>query len=444
MQLFSSKFIHIYSMHRQFQERYFALDGLRAIMMLLGLVLHAALCYATYTFGVFSSFHDAQHSYVLTGVIFLLHLFRMPLFFLLAGFFAALLWQKYGAKAMLRNRVKRVLLPLMASWAALFPLIILAAAFTQLGGPKGIANIAGQLENGQLLAQNNITFAELFTKMGLIHLWFLYFLMLFYGAMAVLLLGSRKLPASLRTFAHKNISRLFRLPAGGLFLFGVTWFLLYLMPAANLHTTGIEASTGFLIPFRILATYFLFFAFGWGLFRQQQLLSFFSWQAWRYTGLGLAAAGLYAGSILHPYFAAHQVLQTAFASLAIWLLALGILGLALRYLERPTAAFSYLSGASYWVYLVHVPFALLLPGFLIGYPIPALLKFLIVCAGTAALSLLSYHWLVRSTRLGSFINGRQLTPYRFFSRLRKGSEKAPPPPAVLEIPVAEKQQALAD
>ena len=392
-------------------------------MMLLGLVLHSALGYATHTFGVFSTFHDKAHSDLLMWVIFFIHLFRMPLFFLLAGFFGNLLWHKYGTQAMLRNRVKRILLPLAGSWVFLFPLTILCAAFTVLGGPAGIAGIASQLENGALLAQNNLTFADLFTQLGLIHLWFLYFLMLFYIGMAWLLVGGRRLPVSVKSTAKNFIRKALYSPGGLVFVVVLTWLSLLSMPAANLHTTGLEGTNALLPPLRILIAYFVFFAFGWGLFQQQGQLSFFRKQAWQYTGLGVAAAGLYGGLILHPYFASNHLLQTGAGAAAIWLLSVGILGLSLRYTNKPSATFNYLSNASYWVYLVHLPLTLLLPGFLLNAPLPALLKFFLVCTGTTLLSLLSYQWFVRSTRLGLFFNGRQLTPYRFFSRLRRRSNK---------------------
>ena len=55
-----------------------------------------------------------------------LHYFRMHGFFLIAGFFGALLYQKRGAKKMMANRVKRILLPLLVMIA---PISIMNAYF---------------------------------------------------------------------------------------------------------------------------------------------------------------------------------------------------------------------------------------------------------------------------------------------------------------------------
>jgi fucose 4-O-acetylase-like acetyltransferase len=46
----------------------------------------------------------------------------MPAFFLLSGFFGALLWQRRGARAMLKNRIERIVLPFAVFVVLLYPL----------------------------------------------------------------------------------------------------------------------------------------------------------------------------------------------------------------------------------------------------------------------------------------------------------------------------------
>ncbi|MCR5886657.1 acyltransferase family protein [Hymenobacter sp. J193] len=409
------------------QERYFALDGLRAVMMLLGVVLHSAQPYATWTFSIYTAFHDTAHTFVLSGLAFLLHLFRMPAFFVMAGFFGSVIWHARGTRALLRNRVKRVLLPLVLSWVVLFPLIVLSAAFTVLGGPKGVAHIVQQLHSGALLAKNNLTFSQLLMQMGLVHLWFLYFLMLFYGAITLLLRGLRQLPQKIKNLADNSFKQIMLQPAGVVLLAAITGLTMVPMRPANKVTTGIEGTHAFLPPIAILVAYFVFFVFGWLLFRHKHLLTRLRDRAWLYTSLGLGAAGLYAWLILHPPVAKPHLLQVAVAAPAIWLLSLGSIGLAMRYFRKPTGLFQYLSEASYWVYLVHVPLTLLLPGLLIDLPLPALLKFLLTWAGATGISLLTYQYWVRTTPLGGWLNGRRLAPYAFWSGFRKSEKPAATP-----------------
>jgi peptidoglycan/LPS O-acetylase OafA/YrhL len=95
------------------------LDALRAVAMLLGILLHASLAYVP---GIPWAVQDTQPAPWL-GLLFLaIHGFRMPLFFLVSGFFTAMLWQRRGPMAMLAQRYKRVFVPLVLGFCTLLPL----------------------------------------------------------------------------------------------------------------------------------------------------------------------------------------------------------------------------------------------------------------------------------------------------------------------------------
>jgi peptidoglycan/LPS O-acetylase OafA/YrhL len=94
------------------------LDALRAVAMLLGIFLHASLAYVP---GIPWPVQDTQPAPWL-GLLFLaIHGFRMPLFFLVSGFFTAMLWQRRGPWAMLAQRYKRVFVPLLLGFCTLLP-----------------------------------------------------------------------------------------------------------------------------------------------------------------------------------------------------------------------------------------------------------------------------------------------------------------------------------
>ena len=84
----------------------------------------------------------------------------------------------------------------------------------------------------------------------------------------------------------------------------------------------------------------------------------------------------------------------------------GLLGLYRRHLARPAPVARYLAGASFWVYLVHLPIVGLIQADLLGTPIPPEAKFALVLTLTLALGLASYHVLVRPTALGRLLGGR--------------------------------------
>ena len=94
----------------QNDDRLYYMDNLRALAMLAGVLFHAALAYSPLIHNYWPT-ADAGGSVWVDVLAWFVHLFRMPLFFVISGFFAALLVRKRGMGGMLHNRLKRVLLP---------------------------------------------------------------------------------------------------------------------------------------------------------------------------------------------------------------------------------------------------------------------------------------------------------------------------------------------
>ncbi|MEP5729349.1 MAG: acyltransferase family protein [Sulfitobacter sp.] len=98
------------------KPRYHGLDALRAFAMLLGLVLHASQVYLRPDFlTLFAPWVslDAPASSDLTGMTAIwIHLWRMPVFFLLAGFFAQMSIERGGAFVFLKDRFIRIFVTL--------------------------------------------------------------------------------------------------------------------------------------------------------------------------------------------------------------------------------------------------------------------------------------------------------------------------------------------
>jgi peptidoglycan/LPS O-acetylase OafA/YrhL len=83
-------------------SRYHALDALRAAMMFLGIYLHAVVAYSP---SGGWPYKPAQLTTTLDWSVGLIHVFRMPVFYVMAGFFAALLLQRYGLRRAADNRL---------------------------------------------------------------------------------------------------------------------------------------------------------------------------------------------------------------------------------------------------------------------------------------------------------------------------------------------------
>lgn len=97
--------------------------------MLLGIVLHAMLAHVPTLRGIWPV-TDAATSSGYEFLVAAIHGFRMPLFFMLSGFFTAMLWRRRGLKSLLWHRCKRILAPLMIGTATIVPLVWAASFFS--------------------------------------------------------------------------------------------------------------------------------------------------------------------------------------------------------------------------------------------------------------------------------------------------------------------------
>ena len=98
--------------------RYHGLDALRGMAMLLGIVLHAALPYMPDVEGFWPV--DDRYSPVVSTIFEFIHIWRMPLFFILAGFFANLVVSRKSWKRWWGNRLLRIGLPIVVFFPLMF------------------------------------------------------------------------------------------------------------------------------------------------------------------------------------------------------------------------------------------------------------------------------------------------------------------------------------
>ncbi len=121
-----------------FDNRRHDLDALRAGAMLLGIAYHAALAYADGMGWMVQDINRDKAMYLFQAFV---HGFRMPLFFVLSGFFTALLWRKRGLKALLGNRAKRILIPCLLGLFTVVPAMGWAVTYAGKTGNKPKAGI---------------------------------------------------------------------------------------------------------------------------------------------------------------------------------------------------------------------------------------------------------------------------------------------------------------
>ena len=96
------------------------LDALRAAAMLLGIVLHASLSFFPSAWMVSDDRQDHRFGILFSAI----HGFRMPVFFVMSGYFSAMLLHTRGRWALVRHRFRRVFLPLLAGMFTIVPLTV--------------------------------------------------------------------------------------------------------------------------------------------------------------------------------------------------------------------------------------------------------------------------------------------------------------------------------
>lgn len=386
-------------------QRLHGLDFLRALMMMLGIVLHGAQMYMTMNLG-FDYYRDPASSPSMDALLIFINTFRMPVFFALSGFFTALLLGRYQLRGMVENRLRRIALPMLVFLPPLSVILSLQWIMaTNLTATGHIGFNAELLPYPELLWNNTH------------HLWFLYYLLIILGIHSAALWLLQLAPQGPRQRITALLSRVsLKTPlvfAGCGLVFGALAYPVYVgRLLGNIIWQPAWPAVGF---------FAICYLMGWCLYSRQQVLQTLARDAWLYLVaallclvLALAAffnqgeASSSSYRLLHPLLAFGNGLSVSFFIAAL-------LGLFSRYCNHYNPWTRYFSDAAYWIFLLHQPVLLLLALPLYHWDTLAEIKFLLVSVGTLLLCTLSYHYWVRNTALGVLLNGRrypQLWPWQ--------------------------------
>ena len=175
----------------QDNRRYYSLDALRGIMMMLGIVLHASQWYVTEPPGGLPMPLDDSRSYLFDIIMHFIHSFRMPLFFVLAGFFTSLLVGKRSFRGTYINRLQRILVPLLLAIVTILPLTLVFMVSFMASARFGTQQFL--ITESQLkIISTEMNAAGMPTDQpSLGHLWFLYYLLYFYLLIPLCFIVSR-------------------------------------------------------------------------------------------------------------------------------------------------------------------------------------------------------------------------------------------------------------
>lgn len=366
-------------------------------MMWLGIIIHVAINHTTGPSPL--PWRDSATSPIADLILVFIHAFRMPVFFILAGYFVALLVAQRGYKGMVKHRMRRLALPFAIFW----PVLIVCTTVLMLVYLHLMAYGTPGIELGLIAKRPRA--ASPFTTM---HMWFIYYLIWFSLLTAALAPAMARLPARLR----KAVDAVFRALA-------VNWWgpLILAIPLAiigSFYRAGMLTSSGSFIPNPSeLVHNGLFFVFGLLMYRHREaLFELYTKRSWKNALAGLFvfvfALGAFKSFTTDPHRVPHIEAWIAFLyNLTSWLWSLALIGLFLRYLPTQNRVLRYVSESSYWVFLVHMLGTIGFGAMVYSLPIGALAKMALNVTATTLACLLTYQVLVRYTLIGVLLNGRR-------------------------------------
>lgn len=395
-------------------ERLHGLDALRGLALLLGIVLHASLAYLPVPIWPVAE----QGSPVAAVIFFVIHVFRMTAFFMIAGLFAHMMLGRKGWFGFLKDRTIRIAGPLASFWTPVFAGFIAVLLW----------KVA--IDNGGSLPTDGPPPPPLTAQtFPILHLWFLYLLMIFY----VVVLAIRAPFAALDRSGGigrmlDRVTGLIATPVGPFLLAAPLAVALFYTPNWIAFFGIPTPDTGIFPNAAALTGFFTAFLFGFALDRRRDLLARIERQWPIFLGLAAGAtttALMLSGgpdASLTPIVEIQpKAILAGVYALAAFSSAFAAMALSLRLFSGYSAVRRYLADASYWIYIVHMPLVFAGQVLLFGLDWPWYAKFAAVIAGVSVISLLTYELLVRHTFLGKWLNGRRV-PWR---KSREAADLAP-------------------
>jgi glucan biosynthesis protein C len=385
----------------QTQDRLHSLDAVRAFALLGGIVLHA-----TMSFFIALPVADNSQSVTLGLSFYVIHMFRMVTFFMIAGFFGRMMMERKGVKGFVKDRSKRILIPMVAGWIILAPLVIGMVIWGAIRtyGPA-VANAPSPAAGG----------------LPLVHLWFLYYLAIFYMiavAMRGILHNVLDRAGVLRTVADAVVRFALRSDVALILLAAPMCAVLYYTPTWTVWFGIPTPDVGLSLKLPAMIAFGTAFGFGWVLQRQTDLLAEFEKRgstlllfAVALTCVCLAIAGITPSYLAKPTIIPGSALMrlgyAASYSLATWCWTFAVIGLAMRFMSNHSPVRRYLADASYWLYLIHLPIIFFLQVAMAKWDLTWMIKFPLILGITMGIGLVTYRYVVRYTFIGATLNGKR-------------------------------------
>ncbi len=362
-------------------ERFYFMDAARSVLMTLGIFLHATFFYRSETNW---RLVDPSGGPAFDVIFEVIHFFRMPAFFIIAGFFCMLTLFRYGPDQFYRRRMVRTAVPVLVI-GSIF--LVLQAFFTGTRA-AGAMTDSYWLSDGEWAA----------------HLWFLVYLVIYFSI--AFLLGRSTAIHGLFKRVMALVDALMRLPQSQILL-----LLLYL-PLASLALVvlqsvvpALQSRLFGLLHLYSLLDFGLFFMFGAILYCRKDVLERFAAPS---LWILLIFGGLVAIYLTVPPSdgAAQKFLHIYSRITAVWICCALVFFVFKTFFNKRSERFIQLADASYTIYLLHYPLVLALGALLLDYDLPASVKYTLIIGVIFSLTWAAHHFLVLRFRpLRFLVNG---------------------------------------
>lgn len=325
------------------------------------------------------------------------HVFRMPLFFFLSGYFTEAVFRSKTLTDFLRMRLFRIFIPTVVGILLFAPM----QSYVSL-----------------LQAGERVSYFDFYIRIFLngnvrpSHLWFLYFLILF----TVLHLVIRKFTLALEIPLKRNTDR------GG---FGAEFgTILYFTLISFLGTCAInlfymkDDSWYAVEPVNFVYNYTFFLCGSLLISKENLLLEPVSDRIAVWVGLALLTFwGFYEISRIDPFWSYfgytgswRRILHVFLKCATGWLMIRLLIGIFRKYFNFRDERTEYMRTGSLPIYLVHHPVSLLAGYFTVHSSLGLWLKFPLHLILVFAITLAIYHFLIRPFRWVNLILGNQVAP----------------------------------
>lgn len=402
--------------------------------MFLGLVLHGSVVFALWTNDP-NRTHD-EPSKILHYAFEFIHVFRMQLFFLVAGFFSLMICQKRGAAGFAKNRFMRIAVPFVLCVLLLQPLSAAVYLVDVKGAGESIISryIELLLDPGYILREQR------FTGNWFWHFWFLHVLIYLIGALLVGFVVAKRFKLK---FAF--VPRLLEILGGKC---GILILTLVTFPCLMFNTAmfGEVPTIGTAVDTVIY--YGLFFTMGIMLFANPSALDRFVGNIKYhvipfvvgvciliplidevrlksppevllqnlslFTGVEAEASLIGSFPVVQNPFnftgataSFDWYLMNILRAYTAWCGVFLFIALFKRFCSTQSALGRYAADSAYFIYLIHFPIQWIMSEYLRDRIDSAIACFWLCLLGSTALCVFLYHLTCRATPIGTLLSGRR-------------------------------------